>query len=229
MTTSPATDVPDLTLFHVIHRGLRADAHRLADAVATLRPGDGRRARALARWYAHYRAEVHEHHQTEDTIFFPALLEKVPTCDRHRVRVEVDHDRLTEVVDTLATSLDRLAAETDDARWATVHAEAARTAVALDQLMSTHLDFEDADVLPVYLRHFGADEYDELGERALKQAPSKELPFIIPWVMSHAETSEQRTLLAGAPFAFQVLWYATRRRHARTTAAALGAGTGEVR
>jgi hypothetical protein len=228
--TSPSAtsaELPDLTLFQVLHRGLRTDAGRLADAVARATPTGDRHLRALARWYGHYRAGVHEHHHTEDTIFFPALVERVPVFDRHLGRIDAEHTRLSDVVDALADSLDGLAEAGAAGRWASAHAEAIERAHELHHVMAVHLDFEDADVLPLYVRHFGAEEYDDLGERALKQVAPRELPFTIPWVMGHADAGERDVLYAGAPLAFKVLWFASRRAHARSTAVALGGG--EVR
>jgi hypothetical protein len=226
MTTSPT--LPDLTLFTVLHRGFRTDARRLADAVAGLAPVDARRQQALTSWYGRYRTAVHEHHTHEDGLFFPALLERVPVFDRHLGRIESDHDRLSEVVDAVAVSLDHLGGAAAAGRWGAAHSEATALTAELRDSMAAHLAFEDADVLPLFVRHFGAAEYEELGERAMKDTAFAQLTFTIPWAMSHGLDEERRTMLAGAPFAFRLLWIATRGHHDRAVAAALGQRTRPV-
>jgi hypothetical protein len=84
---------PDLTAFVVLHRTMRTDARRFADAVARVDELD-RTARVpvLARWYGGFQAELHDHHVIEDDIFLPALVDRVPAAAELVSRVDVDHD-----------------------------------------------------------------------------------------------------------------------------------------
>ena len=65
--------LPDLTLYRIIHRGMRTGTARVADALTTMRSPDVDRAGRLAQWYEGFLEEFHLHHTVEDTIFFPAL------------------------------------------------------------------------------------------------------------------------------------------------------------
>jgi hypothetical protein len=86
-----------------------------------------------------------------------------------------------------------------------------------------HLDFEDFDILPLFERHFTGDEYHELDQAAMKALGlGKQAAFTVPFAMYWVDEAEAAHLLAGAPGAFRVLWWATRRRHGRMTTRAFG-------
>jgi iron-sulfur cluster repair protein YtfE (RIC family) len=213
--------LPDLTTYHVLHRGMRVDSARLAAAVATLGEADRpNRGPAMARWYAGYYRELHEHHTVEDEIFFPALLERVPVFDGQIDRIEREHDRLEEVLVETRAVLARLGDPAID--WPVAAAEAKDVTTELHALLDLHLDFEDADVLPLFVRHFGMEEYEDLEERAKKHANLAQIVFSIPWAMENATADEQQRMFASAPLAFKLLWYATRRRYDRLARYAFG-------
>ncbi len=148
----------------------------------------------------------------------------MPVFDRHLGRIEAEHTELVEVVDALAVSLDHLATAAPAGRWTPAHTEARALAVDLQQVMGAHLDFEDADVLPLYVRHFGAAEYEELGERAIEAAAGPRAALHDPVgdvardAVRAADDARRRPVrLQGA------VVRVTRRAHDRQVAAALGA------
>ena len=219
MTTQ--TQAPDLTTYLILHRGMRTDAARLAAAVAAVRePERAQRAAALSRWYAGYRHELHEHHTVEDEIFFPALVERLPVFDSQLDRIEAEHSRLEELLQRTDAMLAGLGDPEVD--WPRAAADATDTAAELSALMRMHLDFEDADVVPLFARRFGLEEYEDLEERARKGASLSVLKFTLPWIMEAATPAEQQGLLGSAPLAFKLLWLTTRRRYARMAKEAFG-------
>lgn len=211
-----------MTTFTVLHRAMRLDARRLADAVETLDDG-GRRAAALSRWYRGLRTELIAHHSVEDELFFPVLAERVPSFAAHGERIEADHHQLDVTLGDVATALDALAAVDGPLAGTEARARAQASTRELSQLLDRHLGFEDADVLPLYLRHFTPDEYGEINERAMEMASKASLVFTIPWAMEAATADERARMLGEAPLAFRLLWYASRGRYARLSRRALGA------
>ena len=214
-------EIPDLTTYLILHRGMRFDAARLAAAVQGVSEDErSRRGTALGRWYAGYYRELHEHHTVEDEIFFPAILEPVPVFDSQIDRIEAEHHRLEELLQRTTRTLQGIADPNVD--WPQASAEAIETTAELRMLLDLHLGFEDADVLPLFVRHFGREEYEDLDERAMKTVKLDLLKFTIPWIMEVANAEEKEKLFAGAPFAFKLLWYATRRRYNRMARNAFG-------
>ncbi|HET6952138.1 MAG TPA: hemerythrin domain-containing protein [Acidimicrobiales bacterium] len=225
-TTPRAPDrPPELTAFTVVHRALRRDAARLAAAAAGLQGGDARRARALRTWYGEYRAQLAAHHSLEDELWFPALAEHVPTFDRHAGRLAREHAALDDASDRLTAALDRLAAT---GAGPEAVGPARDAAGELSALLDGHLRFEDGDILPLYLRHFTRDEYAEIERRSRKRLDLRRTPFAVPWILGAATPDERARLLATAPRAFTLLWFATRHRQARLSARALGPDMQEV-
>jgi hemerythrin-like domain-containing protein len=215
------TDAPDAKDYRIIHHCLRTAPHRLATALAEaadVSAGDHARARAIADYWTGYAGEVLAHHTVEDEVFFPRLVARVPVAATHLDRVEVEHHRLDELMDAAARATGRYAT-TAAAR----DAEAAAAVVdELATLMDAHLDFEDADLVPLFERHFTVAEYAELTTAAQKGLSIKQAAFTVPFVMHWAEPDDARELLADAPLALRLLHVATRRRHARLTNLALG-------
>ena len=86
-----------------------------------------------------------------------------------------------------------------------------------------HLDFEDADLLPLFERHFGAEEYEALDKRAMKSLGiGRQAAFTIPFILKGATPPQRLHLLAHAPLAFRVIYQLARHRHDRLEATALG-------
>ena len=75
MTTSLVPEeLPDfLEGIIVVHGAMRRDAGRLPLAAGTVTNADG--ARALQRWFARFAREVEHHHQREDDVVWPMLVE----------------------------------------------------------------------------------------------------------------------------------------------------------
>jgi hemerythrin-like domain-containing protein len=214
MPSQPSPSTPDLTTFTVIHRVMRADGRRFADVVAGLTEADRtERVPHLARWWAGYRDELHDHHVIEDEIFYPALVERVPGAGRHIERVDVDHEHLGDLIARITDILARLADPAVPFRAA--HAEAVRLTDGLASLLESHLAFEDDDVVPLFAEHFTGEEYDALEKQAMKRPSLRRTIFTVPWVLAGADDDERRRLLDGAPFIFKLLWYASRGRYQR--------------
>lgn len=213
-------DTPDLTAFTVMHRGMRTDAHRLAAAVAAdVELGRTERAAAMRRWYAGHLGDLHAHHHVEDEVFFPSLQAREPAFVE-RARLHDDHVRLAGVLDAVDGALAALAT----AGGAAAHREAVAATAELAGVLDTHLGFEDAEVLPRIARSFTGEEYEAMEERARRLVPVGvgQLWWTVPWIGSAATDRERAHLLAHAPLAMRVIWYASRGRYRRLATAALG-------
>jgi Hemerythrin HHE cation binding domain len=226
-TTLPPTErapsrPPDLTVFTVVHRAMRRDGARLAAALDGLGEGDTARARGLRRWYGGYHGELHGHHALEDHLWFPVLAERVPTFAEHTDRIEREHHLLDDALRGVETALDRLV---DSEATGAARQDAHDAACELSSLLDLHLGFEDADILPLYVRHFSEDEYAEVEREARRMIEARRLPFAVPWLLGATTPAERTRLLGHAPVALKLVWYATRRRHARLSARALGPAT----
>jgi hemerythrin-like domain-containing protein len=214
-------NTPDLTTYHLIHRAIRQSTTRLTAAVSGVVEEERReRGRQLARWYAGFEGELHMHHTVEDDFFFPALFQHVPALRGYLDRIDEEHHYLGDlIVDTRNAILEISNPMTPFTDAVT---GAVKRAAELEELMAGHLDFEDAEILPLFTRHMDAAEYDEVEGKAMANPKVGELKFTVPWLMANANGEEQTLLLDNAPFMMKVLWIATRRGYDRLATAALG-------
>ncbi|HEX6237667.1 MAG TPA: ATP-binding cassette domain-containing protein [Acidimicrobiales bacterium] len=208
---------PDLTRLTVVHRAMRSGGARLATAVARMDEGGAGRVSALARWYRGFRSEVHDHLRLEDERLFPALAEEVPSFDDHAERIEHEHRQLDRALARVGAALDELGPTGADPAARAAAVDATRE---LAGLLGRHVGFEDADILPLYLRHFAAGEYAAIEHRA-RRSPTA-VAFGIPWLLEAADESERALLLAQLPPTQRLCWYAGRGRYARLARRALG-------
>jgi hypothetical protein len=211
-------DTPDLTIYYLVHRAMRQTADQFATALAGLDHGDRARAAELAWWWNGFSTELHNHHTVEDELFFPALAAKVPAFAAYEAGLADDHAHLDEVMSGLARVMPRLLR----GPWVGPHAEAVTLSAELARFLHEHLAVEDEDVLPLFTRHFTADEYRELDEQALKHAPMKQMFFIVPWAVSILSPDERDRILATVPKPLSIIWSLTRRRYTRRTTLAFG-------
>jgi hemerythrin-like domain-containing protein len=214
---SPAADTTDFT---AIHTCLRRGGRAIAAAMTTLDPADRRRVDAVRRYWEGYAGEVLAHHTVEDTIFYPALVERVPEAAEHLGRIDGDHHLLDELMDEGRAAIADVVAGGSAER-------AARVLGHLDVVMHEHLDYEDAELVPLFARHFDQDEYEALGKAAVKSLGlGKQALFTVPFVGSWLDADLRAHLLGTAPLPFRLMYRLTRRSHERLATAALGVTPG---
>ena len=173
------TEHPDLTGYHLLHRGMRIDASRLRDAVATMtEPDRRRRAPALSRWYGGFLGEFRHHHTVEDEIFFPALARRVAVFEDQVALLGDEHRRLEEVLVVVEGAVGQLADPHAD--FTSSHSDAVDALEVACVELNGHLDHEDADVLPLFVAHMSFIEFDEIEERAAKSLPRSQIAFQCP-------------------------------------------------
>lgn len=213
--TIPATGeragIPDLTTYRQVHRAMRVANEQLVVALTDIDSGDIRRAEALRRWFVGYSGELLAHHGIEDDLFFPALAERVPASARHATVLDDDHHRLDVLIDALRVALGRMSGGTPDRHE---QLEALTLATELRDLMARHLDTEDVHLLPMFERHFTADEYATLDAEALKRINVRQALFTVPWWMATAEPEAAARTLLEAPLPLKVIYRLTRGRYA---------------
>jgi hemerythrin-like domain-containing protein len=207
---------PDLTMYRLVHRALRVGTAGIAEAAADIHTADERRRTAFAKYWNGYAAEVLGHHTVEDEIFFPALVDRVPVAGALIERTDADHHHLDELMEAIGRAVGQV-------RHGLSAPELPALTRELVQHMDTHLDFEDADILPLFERHFTGDEYGALNEAALKSAGvGKQAAFAVPFIVSVMTDDERQKALTEAPLPLRLLYRATRRSHTRLTERAIG-------
>ena len=207
---------PDLTNYRLVHRALRRAARRLAVAAPRIDVTDRRQVEAFAAYWKGYAGEILCHHTIEDDFFFPALVEQVATGAAALAAIDGDHDHLDHLMEDIGEEVEHFVR----------HGGTVRLCELLDELadhMDTHLDIEDADLLPLFERHFTAEEYEALDAKAIKALGlGRQAAFTVPFIAEACTPEEAAALFATAPLPFRILYRMTRGRHARMIATAFG-------
>jgi hemerythrin-like domain-containing protein len=207
---------PDLTFYRVVHRAIRQSATALAETAVVLETADPDRRAAFARYWKGYAGEVLHHHSVEDDIFFPALVERVPVAAELIRRTDEDHAHLDELMAAIEASVGEM-------RAGRMAPELVALTRELDQHMADHLDFEDRDILPLFERHFSAEEYDAMDAAAVKTAGlGPQMAFSVPMLVGAMTPEEHAVILPGAPLPLRVLHRLSRRSHDRLRSRAFG-------
>ena len=214
---------PDLSFYFALHQAQRSALRRYQAAVAALHEQErSARGRALRRWARGFVLELEEHHYVEDRFFFPSLRAKVPSAGATMDVVEADHVRMDDLLARWPMISRRLA--DSGVPFADARSEALAFVDELRTLIDAHLAVEDQDVLPLFWRHYSAQEYDALSQLAIKKGKKAGMWFIAPFcVDSFPAGSERDAFLAAAPGALRLLHRMVRPRYDRLVSAALGA------
>ncbi len=154
-------DLPRAVLGFVgVHLGLRAEAahvERLTDA------GDLTQARRRAELLARV---LHHHHRAEDTVLFPALVDRQPGLVVTTDELEAQHLGLDVALSALPDDL----TTADEAR----------------RLIERHLGQEEHLVLPVWMASFTTVEHDRFAAALRRATPLRDAGLMISWLLDTA-------------------------------------------
>jgi hemerythrin-like domain-containing protein len=191
-------DTSDMVAVHEVFRRALISAPQTLAAVDI---GDDDKVAVVASYYANVLAFLHVHHQGEDALLWPKLLERVrdPAVVR---RIAAQH---LDVDGAVASAESRLG------DWAA--GPTARTAKSLAAALSTlgevlgpHLDEEEREILPLAAVHLSAQEWAELPAYGIRNFAGDKLWLVIG-LIREAMTPEQRTdMLAQLPASAVDFW-----------------------
>lgn len=194
---------PQLTGFFLYHRAMRAGA---ADLMAALEPAAPDLA-AIGGWFEHYQAACTIHARAEDAVLWPTLLAERPDLSPVVAEMDEEHAGLDERLATTAAALRD--GDLDAARAA---------AAALAELITTHLDGEEARAVPALVECFDGDALAGIMVQVQQSAGPDGARTSLPFFLAVADPDEQAGLLAQLPppvrEAYETDWapaYAARR------------------
>jgi hemerythrin-like domain-containing protein len=167
--TAPMADTRE---YLVVHQCLRVTLDRFVDATARLDPST--LALVLGSRWALFSRALHHHHEVEDVDFFPLVKRTRPEASPMIDRLASEHVDLVARLDAVDAGNIALELNPSETTKQIVHdcIKAVR-----DELVP-HLDVEDADLLPVAAAAISADVWKEMGEKAFRSVPKKDLPIV---------------------------------------------------
>lgn len=165
MSMTQPIDVRDMAIVHRTFRKAYEESARLVRAEpAAPTPG---RVTFLADHIDFALAALHHHHEVEDELLYPKLIERAPDQALMTKQVEHEHEVIRTALESASAACaawrERPSAETGEA-----------LAAALDNLnvvVQPHLDDEEQKVVPLAAVTLTQQEWDEMGEHAAEWMP----------------------------------------------------------
>ncbi|MEU4613166.1 hemerythrin domain-containing protein [Streptomyces umbrinus] len=177
----------------LIHRGLREELSRLADAAES-----GRRAEAVQEQVELVIAVLHQHHHGEDEKLHPLVRDREPSIATILDELEKEHTLIQKLADDAADRTRPLP-------------ERAPVIRELLDVLRPHLALEEAEVFPAITRQVSQAEFEEFVKGELKAA-GRRLPALFGMLLHYALPGERKRLLADVPTPIALLWKAFWRR-----------------
>ncbi len=216
-------DVRDMFMVHtMMHREFQL----LPQLVRDVAEGDTKRAAVVARHAELLCLVLHLHHEGEDVILWPLLLERggdqalaiVPT-------MEEQHHGIEAALELVTMLLPGWKATTRNGE-----ALAGAFDVLFDRLLE-HMTTEENKILPLAEKLVTAAEWAKLGEHGLSKSPKKDLPLVLGMTMYEGDPEVVGEVLSHAPLMARLIMplvaprlYAShaRRVHGTATPARVG-------
>lgn len=208
---------PALWDMALIHRIFRHSFAELARLVSEVQVGAG--VNAVADHIGFTLDGLSAHHATEDALVWPVLLSRARPSATLVERMEAQHHGLHAGIEEVRRLTDvwRTAPSPDAA------AELATAITGMLARLTTHLDEEERDVVPLIAQHLTVAEWNQVGETAFAKFTPAQRFTAMGQMLEVASPAEAAAMLAPLPAPIKVLWRLIgKRRYRRYTEAFRG-------
>ena len=218
MSKSQPIDVRDMAIIHRTFRGAYEESARLVRAAPTPSPG---RVTFLADHIDFGIAALHHHHEGEDEMLYPKLIERVP--DQAPMTEQVEHEHLAiktaleEASAACAAWRQRPSAETGEALAASLD--------HLNQVVQPHLDDEEQKVVPLAAVTLTQQEWDAMGKRGMNSVPRNKRGLAAGMMLEPLDAADRAYMMKHVPALVRMLFPFMVERPWRKYAATLRTGT----
>ncbi len=218
MSTAQPIDVRDMAIVHRTFRNVYEESARLVRAAPTPSPG---RVTFLADHIDFALAALHHHHEGEDELLYPRLIERVP--EQAPMTEHVEHEHLL-----IKTALDAASAACAAWRGRPSAGTGEALAAALDHLntaVQPHLDDEEQKVVPLAAVAFTQQEWDEMGERGAAWIPRNKRGIAFGMILEPLSEADRAFMMRSLPAPVRMLYPILIDRPWKKYAATLRTGT----
>lgn len=204
MSATTVRQRPDTHDMVVVHRLFRREFRLLPELVAAVPPGDTARAGLLAEHVDLVTTALHHHHEGEDELLWPKLLQRATVQTALIERMESQHGQLSAVLDDIQAVLPQFT-ETAAPEARDRLADALRRASGT---LDEHLGEEEREILPLVEEHLSVEEWAELGKRGGDGIPMRKMLQMLGMLLEDADPQERRQFLAHLPLVARLMWRA---------------------
>ena len=198
MSASQPINVRDMAIVHRLFRQAFDESAQLVRAAPAPSPA---RVTFLADHIDLVLKGLHDHHEDEDTLLYPKLIERAPEQAPMTEQVEHEHQLIKTALDGVsaacATWRARPSAETGEA-----------LAAALDHLntvVQPHLDDEEQKVVPLAAVTLTQREWDAMGKAGMSKIPRKQRGIAAGMMLDALNEEERDYMMHTVPAPMRIL------------------------
>lgn len=214
--TLPLADTSDMLQLHQVFREALAAA---APLVGSVPADDPDRVELVHGYYFNVLALLHGHHEGEDLLVWPKLIERAPDEAEMVKRIAGQHET---VLGALESAEARLAEWRDDPSIDRGASLAGALAV-LGAELNAHLNEEERMILPLAARHITAPEWGELPQHGLQTFTGDKVWLVLGLIREQMRPEQIQVMDAHMPPPVVDFWYASGKQQFEEYVAALRA------
>jgi hemerythrin-like domain-containing protein len=208
MTAAPVIARPDTFEMVFVHNSFRQQFQALPGLVLAVPDGDTARAGVVVGFLEELTAMLHHHHEAEDELMWPQLLELAPMDSALILRMEEQHERIGELYRRAADNAATFAAGADPVS----RTELAETLTELVGALSEHLHDEEVHILPLVENVMTVTQWQALGERGRSGIPKDRQLVFLGFLLAANTAEHGREFLTAMPAAARIAWKLIGRR-----------------
>lgn len=200
----PLADTSDMIQLHRVFREALASAAPLVGSVA---PGDVERAEVVHAYYFNVLALLRGHHEGEDELVWPKLVERVPEKAATVTRIAGQHEGVVTSMDEAGRLLEEWHNDPQIERGAKLAAALA----TLGAELAAHLDEEERVILPIAAQHITAPEWGELPAHGMQHFTGDKIWLILGLIQEQMRPEQIAVMEAHMPPPVLEFWTGTGR------------------
>ncbi len=175
---------PDLSVFSLVHEGLRGEFASLARASMAIR-NDAHRE-LIEDQLVTCLELLTQHEKLETDWLFPTIRTRSPEAGPGLDGLIAEHHEMMEIIQLLQEPNVRIA-------------EAAPLLTELHESLNAHIDREERDIVPFILNTITSDEWDGFSYQTLNSISDDQLPTVLGWLMRAGSAENVRGAKALLP------------------------------
>ena len=204
----PLADTSDMVGLHRVFRNALDSAPQY---VGTVPDGDADRVELVGSYYAHVLELLHVHHEAEDELLTPRLVERAPDHAELISRIAGQHDTVLGSLDDADSAVaDWRSNPTAEARDALVQSLA-----TLNGTLIPHLDEEEREILPIAAQHINVAEWGELPAHGMRAFTGDKMWLLLALVQEQMTPEQIANMEAHMPPPVAEMWNGPGRGLAR--------------
>ena len=218
MSTAQPIDVRDMAIVHRTFRNAYEESAKLVRAAPSPSPG---RVTFLADHIDFGIAALHHHHEGEDELLYPKLIQRVP--EQAPMTEQVEHEHLA-----IKTALEAASAACSAWRQQPSAETGEALAAALDHLnavVQLHLDDEENKVVPLAAVTFTQQEWDAIGKHGVAWIPRNKRGIAFGMILEPLGDADRAYMMRSLPAPVRMLYPFLIERPWKKYASTLRTGT----